>query len=137
MLAWVLIAAEVSCAASAGACHDRSRFSTPCMACQVVAATTATASTMPAALVSFTTAETPPGFAPTAASEPPTAGACTTTACCMPGTRTSMPYSAAPRVLAGMSTRGTDVPMMRSALCGVSVGAAGTGSFAAATASAP
>ena len=70
------------------------------IASQVVAATTATALTLPArsaprpvpaATLSGTTAIAPDGFAGVPTSVPPKVGLCLTTANTMPGRRTSMP----------------------------------------------
>ncbi len=68
---------------------------------------------------------------------PPNTGDAATVATFMPGTFTSMPYTAVPLTLPATSSRLAGVPMMRKVLGSLSLTLVGTGSFAAASASSP
>ena len=67
----------------------------------------------------------------------PIAGARDITATSMPGTWASMPKRALPLLLAALSRRLVGLPMMVKFLLSFSLGLVGTGSLAAASASAP
>ena len=75
------------------------------MAVQVSLATT------PTALPRLTRAMAPDALFGIAATTPPRVGQCTTEANTIPGTCTSIPNTADPSTLAGISVRGSDLPM--------------------------
>jgi hypothetical protein len=109
--------------------------SRPRSAAQVVSARTATPDG------TSTTLRTPGTASALAASNPvtlpPSAGGRATTPWSIPGTRTSMPNTAAPRVFRGVSRRGTAFPMRVKSFGSLRRGFSGTGSFAAAAARSP
>src|SRR5512137_912806 len=101
-------------------------------ASQVLLATTATALVVPAITlpresdaVHGTTASAADGLAGTLASVPPIVGQCLIAAKTMSLNQMSMPYFALPSTLAGMSTRGSAVPISRKSAGLVSRRAAG------------
>ena len=109
--------------------------SMPFFAAHMWSATTATASsrrtiwltpTMALALLSSTLT-----------SLPPTTGLAATAAIFIPGSRTSMPYCVVPFTFAGVSRRLAGVPISLNSLGSFKATCAGTGSFAAVSASAP
>ena len=120
-------------------------------ACQYVSATTATPAAQPAAQAplvpvqglasSATTARTPGIALALLASNdfsvPPNTGQRSIEAMSMPGTFTSMPNTALPSTLAGVSSRGRRVPSRRKSLGSLRGGSFRTGSVAAFAASLP
>ena len=68
---------------------------------------------------------------------PPITGHCTSAAYSMPGSFTSMPNSAVPFTLLGVSKRVTGLPTILNAAGSFSFGAFGGSSFEAASASSP
>src|SRR6266700_704005 len=123
----------------------------PVTACQYVSATTAMPAAQPAAQAPpvpvhglgsrATTARTPGTALALVASYdlsvPPNTGQRSIDATSMPGTFTSMPNTALPSTLAGVSSRGTRVPSRRKSFASLRGGSFGTGSCAAVVTSLP
>jgi hypothetical protein len=107
----------------------------PFFAAHMLSATTATASSR------RTTCRTPlialALLSSTEATLPPTTGHAATVATFIPGRRTSIPYTVVPLTFAGVSSRLAGVPISVKSFGSLSVTCAGTGSFAALSASAP
>ena len=112
-----------------------SSASIPFLAAPMWSATTATASS------SFTTWRTPftasALLSSTLASLPPKTGEMATVAIFMPGSLVSMPNTAVPLTLAGVSSRLAGVPMSLKSFGSLSATFSGTGSPAAFAASSP
>src|SRR5690349_14791702 len=137
--------------AAAPSSHWISSARRPVTACQYVSATTATPAAHPAAHApvvpvqglgsSATTARTPgTAFALVASYDlrvPPNTGQRSIDATSIPGTFTSMPKTALPSTLAGVSSRGTRVPSRRKPFGSLRGGSLGTGSVAALATSEP
>jgi hypothetical protein len=107
----------------------------PCFAAHMWSATTATASSRRTIwrtpLIAFALVSS------RLANLPPTTGLAMTVAIFIPGNRTSMPNCAVPFTFAGVSSRLAGVPISVKSFGSLSLICAGTGSFAALSASAP
>ncbi len=121
--------------AAGPSCQVTASLSRPCIAAQVLVATTATP------LEIFTTSSTPATLraAPssTLAIVPPKVGALSTLAYTIPGTLTSIPYCAVPRDFASTSRRLGEVPIRKKRPGSLSGTCLGTGIVPASTASSP
>src|ERR1019366_6137800 len=111
--------------------HLISSASRPCIADQVLSATTATP--LEICTASFTPRIAFALSALKLATFPPITGHRATTACSIPGRRTSMPNSARPQVLSAASSRFIALPTMRNCFGSLSFTSLGTGSFPAAS----
>ena len=142
--------AESSPAASPSS-HSISSARRPWTACQYVSATTATPAAHPAAHAPFvpihelgsraTTCRTPGSAlalsALTRLTRPPSTGERSIEATSIPGTFTSIPKTALPSTLLGVSSRGTRLPIRWKSFGSLSGTSLGTASLAARVASFP